>query len=130
MIPLWLSPTQVRFIPIGDEFVKDCKKYVDELNDFSKYLYVRADIDDREESVSKKIREAEQEWIPIILVVGKKEKEKNEFNPRFRIKELGDENKTYSIKELHNLITEKTKSYPQEPIPMQLYLSKRPKFKG
>ncbi len=40
-----LSPTQVRFIPVGDEFVKDCKKYIDELNDFSKYLYVRADID-------------------------------------------------------------------------------------
>ncbi len=130
MIPLWLSPTQVRFIPIGDEFVKDCKKYVDELNDVSKYLYVRADIDDREESVSKKIREAEQEWIPIIIVVGEKEKEKNKFNPRFRVKELGDENKEYSIIELHNLITEKTKCYPQEPIPMQLYLSKRPKFKG
>jgi len=129
MLPLWLSPTQVRFIPVGDEFVKDCKKYIDELNDVSKYLYVRADIDDREESVSKKIREAEQEWIPIILVVGKKEKEKKEFNPRFRIKELGD-NKAYSIKELHNLITEKTKCFPQEPIPMQLYLSKRPKFKG
>lgn len=130
MIPLWLSPTQVRFIPVGDEFVKDCKKYVDELNDVSKYLYVRADIDDREESVSKKIREAEQEWIPIIIVVGEKEKEKNKFNPRFRVKELGDENKAYSIIELHNLITEKTKCYPQEPIPMQLYLSKRPKFKG
>ncbi len=130
MIPLWLSPTQVRFIPIGDEFVKDCKKYVDELNDFSNYLYIRADIDDREESVSKKIREAEQEWIPIIIVLGNKEKEKKEFNPRFRIKELGDENKTYSIKEIHDIITEKTKSYPQEPLPIQLYLSKRPKFKG
>lgn len=130
MIPLWLSPIQVRFIPVGDEFVKDCKKYVDELNDVSKYLNVRADIDDREESVSKKIREAEQEWVPIIIVVGDKEKEKKKFNPRFRVKELGDENKAYSIKELHNLITEKTKCYPQEPIPMQLYLSKRPKFKG
>ncbi len=129
MLPLWLSPTQIRFIPVGDEFVKDCEKYVDELNDISKYLYVRADIDDREESVSKKIRDAEQEWIPIIIVVGEKEKEKKKFNPRFRIKELGDENKAYSIKELHNLITEKTKYYPQEPIPMQLYLSKRPKFK-
>ena len=130
MIPLWLSPIQVRFIPVGDEFVKDCKKYVDELNDVSKYLNVRVDIDDREESVGKKIREAEQEWIPIIIVVGDKEKEKKKFNPRFRVKELGDENKAYSIKELHTLITEKTKCYPQEPLPMQLYLSKRPKFKG
>ncbi len=130
MLPIWLSPTQIRFIPVGDEFVKDCKKYTEELNDMSNYLYIRADIDDREESVSKKIREAEKEWIPIIIVIGEKEKEKKKFNPRFRIKELGDENKEYSIKELHNLISDITKFYPQEPLPMQLYLSKRPKFKG
>lgn len=130
MLPIWLSPTQIRFIPVGDEFVKDCKKYTEELNDISNYLYIRADIDDREESVSKKIREAEKEWIPIIIVIGEKEKEKKKFNPRFRIKELGDENKEYSIKELHNLISDITKFYPQEPLPMQLYLSKRPKFKG
>jgi threonyl-tRNA synthetase len=130
MLPIWLAPTQIRFIPVGDEFVKYCKKYTEELNDISNYLSIRADIDDREESVSKKIREAEKEWIPIIVVVGEKEKEKKKFNPRFRIKELGDENKEYSIKELHNLITDKTKYYPQEPLPMQLYLSKRPKFKG
>jgi threonyl-tRNA synthetase len=130
MLPIWLSPTQIRFIPVGDEFVKECKKYIEELNDISNYLSIRADIDDREESVSKKIREAEKEWIPIIVVIGEKEKEKKKFNPRFRIKELGDENNEYSIKELHNLITDKTKYYPQEPLPMQLYLSKRPKFKG
>ncbi len=130
MLPIWLSPTQIRFIPVGDEFVKDCNKYTKELNDISNYLYIRADIDDREESVSKKIREAEKEWIPIIIVIGEKEKEKKKFNPRFRIKELGDENKEYSIKELHNLISDITKFYPQEPLPMQLYLSKRPKFKG
>ncbi len=130
MLPIWLSPTQIRFIPVGDEFVKDCKKYTEELNDISNYLYIRADIDDRGESVSKKIREAEKEWIPIIIVIGEKEKEKKKFNPRFRIKELGDENKEYSIKELHNLISDITKFYPQEPLPMQLYLSKRPKFKG
>ncbi len=130
MLPLWLSPTQVRFIPVGDEFVKDCEKYVNDLNKVNKYQFVRADIDDREESVGKKIREAEKEWIPIIIVVGEKEKECKKFSPRFRTKELGDENKAYSVNELHDLITDKTKDYPQEPIPMQLYLSKRPKFKG
>ena len=130
MLPLWLSPIQVRLIPVGNEFVKDCKKYVEELNDFSDYLYIRVDIDDREESVSKKIREAEQEWIPIIIVIGEKEKEKKKLNPRFRSKDLGDENRLYSIKELQNLIIEKTKFYPQEPNPIRLYLSKRPKFKG
>ncbi len=130
MFPLWLSPTQLRLIPVKNEYVNNCKKFVDKLNDLSNNLYIRADIDDREESVSKKIREAEQEWIPIIVVIGEKEKERNNFNPRFRIKELGDDNKEYSIEELHKLIIEKTKFYPQEPIPMQLYLSKRPKFKG
>jgi threonyl-tRNA synthetase len=129
MIPLWFSPAQIRFIPVADEFVKDCEEYVNDLNKFSEYQFVRADIDDREESVGKKIREAEKEWIPIIIVVGEKEKESKKFNPRFRVKELGDDKKVYSLKELYTLVSDKTKSYPQEPLPMNLYLSKRPKFK-
>jgi threonyl-tRNA synthetase len=129
MIPLWLSPAQIRFIPVADEFVKDCEEYVNDLNKFSEYQFVRADIDDREESVGKKIRDAEKEWTPIIIVVGEKEKESKKFNPRFRVKELGDDKKVYSLKELYNLVSDKTKTYPQEPLPMNLYLSKRPKFK-
>ncbi len=129
MLPIWLSPTQIRFIPIGDEFTHTCEKYIEKLRKMSDNKYVRADIDDREESVSKRIRDAEKEWIPIIIVVGDKEKDTGKFNPRFRKEEIGSSSKSYSLKEMFDLIDTKTKGYPQEPFPLPVYLSKRPKFK-
>jgi threonyl-tRNA synthetase len=129
ILPLWLSPTQIRFIPVKNDFVSDCEGYIDKLNKISESRFIRADIDDREESVSRKIRDAEKEWIPIIIVIGEKEKDSSKFNPRFRTDDLGDSNKFYSIKEVHELITNKTKDFPGEPIPLSIYISKRPKFK-
>ena len=129
MLPLWISPSQIRFIPVGDEFISNCQKFVDEFNKLSEFQYIRADIDDREESVSRKIRDAEKEWVPIIIVVGKKEKSSKKFTPRFRSDSLGDSKKSYSIKDLHELITTQTKGFPQEPLPLSPYMSKRPKFK-
>lgn len=128
MLPLWLSPTQIRFIPVGTEFIPVCKKLIQELNNISDYHCVRVDIDDREESVGRKIRDAEKEWIPIIIVVGDKEKDSKKFKPRFRTKEIGEE-KEYSLKEIQSLVVEKTKKFPQQTLPLPLYLSKRPKFK-
>jgi len=130
MLPLWLSPTQIRLIPVGDEFKSDCEKLVEKLNNLSEYHFIRSDIDDREESVGKKIRDAEKEWIPMIIVYGEQEKQNKKFKPRFRTKELGDDNKEYTIEEIHKLILEKIKDYPQQKLPLSLYLSKRPKFKG
>ena len=129
ILPLWLSPTQIRFIPVGDEFISDCKKFIDELDKISEFHYVRSDIDDREESVSRKIRDAEKEWIPVIVVVGEKEKDSKQFSPRFRTDSIGESNKTYSLNDLHNLIITQTKGFPQEILPLPTYLSKRPKFK-
>jgi threonyl-tRNA synthetase len=129
MLPFWLAPTQIRFIPIGDEFTSYCNELIVELNEISEFQHIRSDIDNREESVGRKIRDAEKEWIPIIIVVGEKEKESNQFKPRFRTNDLGDSNKPYSIEQIHGLITKKTKGFPQEPLPLSLYLSKRPKFK-
>ena len=130
MLPLWLSPTQVRFIPIGDEFIKECGKFIQDLNSFSDYLCIRADIDDREESVSKKIRDAEKEWVPIIIVVGDKEKKTKKFSPRFRSKSFGDEGKLYSVEELHKLVVKTNRGFPQKALPLSMFLSKRPRFKG
>jgi len=129
MLPLWLSPTQIRFIPVGDEYIKECENFSQELNKNEIYK-IRLDIDDREESVGKKIRDAEKEWTPIIVVIGEKEKNSKKFTPRFRDKSIGDISKKYSMKELSDLVIKNIKGYPQEPIPLPIYLSKRPKFKG
>lgn len=129
MLPLWLSPTHIRFVPVGDEFIQDCEHFIEELHNLSECYCIRADIDDREQSVGRKIRDAEKEWIPIIIVVGEKEKEQNVFMPRFRDEAMTESNQTYSLGEIHALITAHTKGFPQEILPLSMYLSKRPKFK-
>ena len=111
-------------------FIKECESLIEVLENISPCIQPRCDIDDREESVSRKIRDAEKEWIPIIVVVGEKEIENNKFIPRFRSDEIGESNRDYSIKELHDLLTKKIEEYPQEKIPLPIYLSKRPRFKG
>jgi threonyl-tRNA synthetase len=129
MLPLWLSPTQIRFIPVGDEFISICEKYINDLNNISEFHSIRIDIDDREETVGRKIRDAEKEWTPIIIVVGDKEKGSKMFTPRFRNDKLGDSNKAYKIEEIFEIIKEQTKGFPQENLALPMFLSKRPKFK-
>lgn len=128
MLPLWLSPTQVRFIPVKDKFVSNCEKLIEELNSSRYGVIVRADIDDREESVGKKIRDAETEWVPIILVIGDKELESNSFTPRFRDTNFA-EKESYSLDELKEKISETVKDYPQNLLPLPMHMSKRVKFK-
>ena len=88
-LPLWLSPTQVRLIPIKPEFLKFCENLADKIT-VSK---IRVDIDDRNESIGKRIREAETEWIRYILVIGEKEINAKELNVRDRetgeVKQIG-----------------------------------------
>ena len=129
MLPLWLSPTQIRFIPLGDEFIADCEAYIEELQNHSSLELIRADIDDRDESVGRRIRDAEKEWTPIIIVVGEKEKTAGRFKPRFRSDQLGDNDKIYSLEEIAGIIDQYGKGFPTEPLPLPKFLSKRPRFK-
>jgi len=130
MLPLWLSPTQVRFIPVADEFVPDCEMFVREMYMISPFHFIRSDIDDREESVSRKIRDAEKEWVPYIVVVGEKERKEKMISPRVRTSELGAGDRPYTIAQFQSLILEKVKDFPQQKLPLDVHLSKRPKFKG
>jgi len=130
MLPLWLSPTQVRFIPVADEFVPDCERFINELNAISPFYFIRSDIDDREESVGRKIRDAEKEWIPYIIVIGERERKEHILSPRVRMNELGQGDTPYTVTQFHGIILERVKEFPQQKLPLALYLSKRPKFKG
>ena len=130
MLPLWLSPTQIRFLPVKDEFVADCQTFIEELSALSPYHHLRADIDDRDESVGRKIRDAEKEWIPIIVVVGDKERASKEFQPRFRNISIGKDNTSYTLKKLHQCILPHIEQYPQQPVPLPVLVSKRPRFQG
>lgn len=83
MLPYWLSPSQLRILPVNDEFIEAAKKLRAEIRQKSRNG-VRVDIDDRVEGISRKIRDAEKDWVPIIVVIGEKEKASGKFQPRFR----------------------------------------------
>lgn len=122
--PLWLSPTQVRIIPVSlDKHMKFSEKLADELEKED----IRVDIDDEQSTVGKKIMNAEKDWASYVIVVGDNELKVKQLNIRVRGKK--DQVKM-SLKNLIKEIKEKTKGMPFEPIAVNRYLSKQPIFVG
>jgi threonyl-tRNA synthetase len=84
--PTWLAPVQVKILPISD-------KFADYANEVQKKLFdqgIRVEMDDRAEKIGFKIREAQLEKIPYMIVIGEKEVEQNNISVRSRDKgELG-----------------------------------------
>ncbi len=119
MLPVWLSPTQVRLIPISKSYIDFSIKILEAL----KEKCIRADIDDRDLTVARKVREAEREWIPYIVLIGEKEVKSNMLT--VRIREIDQEVKL-SLNELINIIEKKTCGYPKRPLYYDVFLSKRP----
>ena len=76
--PLWLSPVQAILLPINDELVS----YADEIRILLEKESLRIDVDSRTESLNKKIRDAQLHNIPLILTIGKKEKESTTLSVR------------------------------------------------
>jgi threonyl-tRNA synthetase len=124
MLPLWLSPTQVRLIPISDKF----QDKVEEIAQKIEAACIRVDIDDSAATLQKKIREAEQEWIPYIAVIGEKEVESGNLSVRVREEKGKQANMT--TEELIAKVTEKTVGKPFKPLPLPKLISKRPQFHG
>ena len=118
-LPLWLSHTQVRIIPVASKHTEFGEKIVGELNKNN----IRADIDDRELSVGKKIREAESEWIHYILVIGDKEVDGNELVVRER---LSKSQYGIALDNLMKKIKQEISDKPYLPLNLPVYLSKRP----
>jgi threonyl-tRNA synthetase len=119
--PLWLAPTQVRIIPLKDEFYDFSESLADKISATD----VRVDIDDRNESIGKRIREAEKEWIRYILVIG--EKEKNSENLSIRDRQTGDV-REISFDDFINEIKLQNKGKPFTGLNLPKYLSKRPQL--
>src|SRR5918999_1158342 len=120
-IPLWLSHTQVRIIPVNQEHIVYCEKVLAALTENQ----IRADIDDRDETVGKKIRESETEWIRYTIVIGDKEVNSDKLIVRDR-----NEGKQREIT-LHDLINEvktQTRNKPYLPLNLPMRLSSRPQI--
>ncbi|MEM2126450.1 MAG: aminoacyl--tRNA ligase-related protein, partial [Candidatus Methanosuratincola sp.] len=119
-LPIWLSPIQVRVIPVNSNFVNFAVDIAQKLINNS----IRADVDDRDESVAKKIREAEMEWIPYIVVVGEKETTSGELPVRVR----GGEMVKATVEALIAMVTEKIGSKPKLPSYTPMLLTLKPRF--
>jgi threonyl-tRNA synthetase len=120
-LPVWLSPTQIRLVPVSQKFVDACKLVSETLEE----SHIRVDIDDREESVGKRIRDAEKEWVSYVIVIGEKEAQ----NPsQFLVRVRGAGEKQMSVADLARDISNETTGRPYSPLPVPKMLSRRASF--
>lgn len=119
--PLWLAPIQVRVIPLKEEFSGICDTLTDKLSSHN----IRVDIDDRNESIGKRIRDAEKDWIRYILVIG--EKEANSENLSIRDRQTGDV-RELTFDDFINEVSEQTRGKPFTGLNLPKYLSHRPQL--
>ena len=80
VFPLWLAPVQVQIVPVGADFIKDCRKLAQELMDHG----MRVVIDEADETVGNKIRKAEKQKVKYMLVIGEKEIKSKDLHVRVR----------------------------------------------
>ncbi len=116
VLPLWLSPVQVRVIPVSDKHVEYAIKVARELDRYG----IRVEVDDRDETVAKKIRDAERLWVPYVVVIGDKEIESGKLS--VRVRESGEQ-KEMQVDELILEIEEKVRDYPRRPLYSPMLLS-------
>jgi len=119
--PLWLAPVQVRLCPLSDEYLPDCVKIAEAMKNET-----RIDIDDRPETVQKKVRNSELEWVPFVLVIGERER-KGDLT--VRVRETG-KMEHMTLEQLQAKIREQTSGKPFRQLGLPPLLSTRPIFVG
>ncbi len=102
--PVWLAPLQAKILPISDKFMPYAQEVLSELRKAG----VRAEIDDRNEKIGKKIRDTELMKVPYMLVIGEKEMTEGQLSIRRQGKgDLGMMDKTAFISQIHQEIVER-----------------------
>lgn len=82
-LPLWLAPEQIRILPISENFMEYAESVDKKLKELGKF---RISIDSKNEKIGKKIREAQLNKVPYMLILGQKEVENNVISVRSRDK--------------------------------------------
>ncbi len=119
MLPVWLSPVQVRLIPVSERHFEYSENLADRLREF------RVDVDDRSETVSRRVRQAEEEWIPYIVVIGDREVEGGKLKVRVRAERTERE---LTFEELRERLKADVAGKPFRPLPYPRRVSQRPVF--
>ncbi len=101
--PVWLAPVQVAVIPVSEKFASFAEEIASQLQNF------RVEVISSRETVSKRIREAEIQRIPYIIVVGEKEK-KEGLNAKLPVRLRGGKLKNMTPRELKVLLRKKIKT--------------------
>src|SRR5881628_2516893 len=122
MLPVWVSPVHARVIPLSRQLVKDGMNILEKLEEAG----IRADLDDRDDTLQSRIRDAELSWVPYIIVFGERELKSEKLSVRTR--EDGKEIKT-SVTELISRIKSETQGYPSRTLTYPKLLSQRPGYK-
>ncbi len=120
-LPTWLSPTQVRLIPVADRHIEYAEGIALAMPG------VRVDIDNRDETVGKRIRAAGREWIPYVVVIGDKEVESGVLSVTIRA-ESGKVEET--AQKLRERVASETVGMPYRQINLPVMLSQRAVFFG
>jgi threonyl-tRNA synthetase len=121
MLPVWLIPTQVRIIPIAERHIEKSEEIAQLLRNQN----IRVDIDDRHETVGKKIRNAGGEWAPYVIVIG--DKELNEGPLTVNVRET-NEKLSMKMGDLIQKIHDQTEGMPFRKLPLPVKLANRVSF--
>ena len=122
MLPAWVSPVHTRIIPISKQFISDAMKLLERLEKEG----LRVDLDDRDDTLQSRIREAELGWVPYVVVLGEREIKTGELSVRARGE--GKEIKT-SADGLTSRIKGEVEGYPMRALTYPKMLSQRPGYK-
>jgi len=127
MLPVWLSPTQVRVIPVSERYVGEAVKIAEKIEREG----IRVDVDDRNETLGKRIRDAQTEWIPYIAVLGEKEVQSGKLTVTIRAESTQKEQKRaeLTVEELVERVKRECEGKPFMPLPVPKLLSTRPSFR-
>jgi threonyl-tRNA synthetase len=123
MLPVWLSPTQVRIIPVAEEHLGFCEGLLEELEGCN----IRVDLDDESSTLQKKIRNAEKDWVPYVVVVGAREVESGTLTARVRAE--GGKQKKFTQQALIEMVHKEIAGKPFRRLSLPRRLSRRPKFR-
>ncbi|MHC1631464.1 MAG: threonine--tRNA ligase [Methanotrichaceae archaeon] len=123
MFLTWLAPTQIRVIPIAE-------RHLAKAEEVAQILGFRVDIDDRDETVGRKIRDAGREWVPYVVVIGDEELESGNLAVTIRAESDPKKPKraTMTVEELNKRLAEETAGKPWKKLPLSIKLSERPRF--
>ncbi len=124
-LPVWLSPIQARIIPVSEKHLEFAKEIMGELSG------IRVDLDDRNETLGKKIRDAGREWIPYVVVVGEEEERTGSLTVTVRKESSVKKQKKVKMTadELKQRIQRDIEGKPSASLPLSPLISKRPRFR-